>query len=311
MNNCGPATLSTALSFWGWDGDQRDTRAYLRPNFQLVDDKNVNPSAMVSFVEENTHLEALTRVGGDLEMLKRLISAGFPVIIEKGQQPHPGDWMGHYVLFTGHDDQGGKFISQDSYIMPDLPVPYDQVSEQWWRDFNNTYLVIYPSERFSEVLSILGPHSDVIYNHQIAADLALTETSQLEGRDLFFAWYNLGTNLVALGDYSAAALAYDQAFGIYPRIPEDDRLWRMLWYQSGPYEAYYHTGRYQDIITLGNQTLDQAGGPILEETFYWLGKARKAENDLEKAIYDYRKAYEINPLSTPAEEELQRLGIDV
>ena len=31
-----------ALSFWGWQGDQRDTRAYLRPNFATVDDKNVN-----------------------------------------------------------------------------------------------------------------------------------------------------------------------------------------------------------------------------------------------------------------------------
>ncbi|MBM3123190.1 MAG: hypothetical protein FJZ97_13550, partial [Chloroflexi bacterium] len=31
-NNCGPANLSMALSFWGWPGDQRNTAAYLKPN---------------------------------------------------------------------------------------------------------------------------------------------------------------------------------------------------------------------------------------------------------------------------------------
>lgn len=311
MNNCGPATLAMALSFWGWQGDQTDTRLYLRPNFQQVDDKNVDPAEMVAFVESQTELEAIARVGGDIELLKQLIAAGFPVMIEKGQQPHPGDWMGHYVLFSGYDDALGRFISQDSYIMPDLPVPYEQVSDQWWRDFNYTYIVIYPPERELEVTSILGPHTDKVFNAQAAAERARLEIETQQGRDQFFAWYNLGTNLVALGDYAGAAQAYDQAFSIYPTIPEEDRPWRMLWYQAGPYAAYYHTGRYQDVITLGNQTLDSAGGPILEESFYWLGKAREAEGDMEKAIYDYQKAYEINPTSTPARDELERLGIEV
>ena len=30
FNNCGPANLSMALSFWGWGGDQGDTGRYLR-----------------------------------------------------------------------------------------------------------------------------------------------------------------------------------------------------------------------------------------------------------------------------------------
>ena len=39
-NNCGPANLSMALSLWGWEGDQRDTAAFLKP---IQDDKNVMP----------------------------------------------------------------------------------------------------------------------------------------------------------------------------------------------------------------------------------------------------------------------------
>ena len=84
MNNCGPATLSMNLSYWGWEGDQRDTRAALRPNFQQVDDKNVNPSEMEAFVEANTGLEAVARVGGDIGLLKKFIAAGFPVMIQLG-----------------------------------------------------------------------------------------------------------------------------------------------------------------------------------------------------------------------------------
>jgi len=296
-----------ALSYWGWQGDQRDVRAALRPSFARVDDKNVNPSEMTAFTEGSAGLKALSRPGGDLETLKRLVAAGFPVVIEIGIQQHPRDWMGHYLLVTGYDDGRARFTTQDSLVGADMPVKYEQVL-QGWRAFNHAYLVVYPAERESEVLSILGSQADAAESTRLAVDRARQETSQLSGRDLFFAWYNLGSNLAEASDFPGAAQAYDQAFAVYASIPEDDRPWRMLWYQAGPYEAYFNLGRYQDVITLGNQALDSAGGPVLEETFYWLGRAREATGDLEKAIYDYRKAVEINPYSTPAQEELERLG---
>ena len=72
MNNCGPATLSMALSYWGWSGDQRDTRAVLRPNFSSFDDKNVSPYEMAEFVEEQTEFRAFVRIGGEIDTIKRL-----------------------------------------------------------------------------------------------------------------------------------------------------------------------------------------------------------------------------------------------
>lgn len=311
MNNCGPATLAMGLSYWGWPGDQFVTRAYLRPNDPRVDDKNVMPAEMVDFVETQTDFKALVRVGGDVEMLKRLVAAGFPVLIEKGFQPPKEDWMGHFELVTGYDDARQRFITQDSYIMADFPLPYQEMADHWWRDFNYVYLVIYPPERESEVMAVLGPQADETFNYQYAAQKARQETETLSGRDLFMAWYDLGTNLVALGAYGEAASAYDNAFAIYPTIPEKDRPWRMLWYQVGPYEAYYQTGRYQDVINLGNNTLAALGKPVLEETFYWLGRAREAQGDLERAIQDYQTAYDLNPRSTQALEELKRLGVAV
>lgn len=95
FNNCAPASLSMVMSYWGWAGSQFETRAYLRPSFE-TDDKNVNPFEIVDYVEKNTEYDAVWRVGGDLPLLKRLLAAGFPVLIEKGLDPHDDSWLGHY-----------------------------------------------------------------------------------------------------------------------------------------------------------------------------------------------------------------------
>jgi len=311
MNNCGPATLAMALSFWGWQGDQRDTRLFLRPNFATVDDKNVMPAEMVNYIERETGLKALVRMGGAVDLLKRFVAAGFPVLIEKGFQPPKEDWMGHFEVINAYDDTRQRFITQDSYIMADFPLPYDQLTERWWRDFNYVYLVVYPPEREADVLSILGPNADPAYNFQHAAEIAREETATLSGRDLFFAWFNLGTNLLAQGDYPGSAQAYDQAFAMYASLPDAERPWRTLWYQVGPYEAYYQTGRYQDVINLANTTLSFMLQPVLEESFYWRGLAKEKIGDLDGAIADLSKTIELNSNFTPGYTQLERLGIPV
>jgi tetratricopeptide (TPR) repeat protein len=308
-NNCGPANLSMALSYWDWDGNQNDTRAYLRPSFAKIDDKNVNPAEMVTFVENFTDLKALVRVGGNQEILKRFIAAGFPVLLEKGHHPPDDWWMGHYLVLNGYDDEQNYFLAQDSLTQSDLHIPYEKL-DPWWRNFNYVFLIIYPLEREAEVHSILGPHIDTTYNYQHAAQIARDEIPNLNGRNRLFALYNLGTNLVAMGDYSGAVEAYDQAFMINANLPEKDRLYRMLWYQDGPYHAYYYTGRYDDVVNLGNATLAWVGAPTLEETYYWMGLAREAQGNMDKAIYDFKKVVEINPNNTSAHQQLQRLGVE-
>jgi hypothetical protein len=72
--------------------------------------------------------------------------------------------------------------------------------------------------------------------------------------------------LLNLQDYAGAAQAYDSAFALYAALPQDERPWRLLWYQDGPYAAYYHTGRYQDVINLAHSTLINVDKPVLEET---------------------------------------------
>jgi hypothetical protein len=310
FNNCGPANLAMALSYWGWQGDQRDTRAFLRPNLE-VDDKNVMPAEMVTFVETFTNLRAMTRVGGDLDLIKRLIAAGFPVLIEAGHHPRDDWWMGHYQLISAYDDAAGRLTIQDSLISPDLPFSYDEISTHWWRDFNYVYLLIYPPEREAEILSILGPRADEVFSYQSAAQKAQQEIQTLAGRDLFFAWFNLGSSQVGLGDYAAAASAYDQAFALYQGLSEEQRPYRLMWYQIGPYIAYYNTQRYQDVINLANATFSWVGQPVLEESYYWRGLAYQALGDLNRATYDFKKAAALNPNYTPPRQALALLGVQV
>jgi tetratricopeptide (TPR) repeat protein len=309
FNNCAPSSLSMVLSYWGWTGDQYVTRAYLRPNFE-TDDKNVNPYEIVDYVKEQTQYDALWRVGGDMDTLKRLLAAGFPVLIEKGMNdPHDHSWLGHYLVLSGYNDAKGQFLVYDSYEGPPeaYGVSYDTIG-QFWRHFNFVYLVIFPPERAAEVNALLGANSDPQVNYRNAANLAFAETATLTGREQFFAWFNLGTSLVDLQDYANAATAYDNAFSLYAALPEQERPWRLLWYQDGPYNAYYHTGRYQDVINLAHSTLINVDKPVLEETYYWRGMAKEGMGDRQGAIEDLTRAYTLNPNSTPAGAELQRLN---
>ncbi len=307
FNNCGPANLSVALSFWGWEGDQTIAGAWLKPR---QEDRNVMPYEMVEFVRSQTRFNAMMRHGGNMEILKKLIAAGFPVIIEKGYEeeaPQYG-WMGHYGVLTGYDELEQVFIMQDTYVKPDYSKSYERI-EGNWRAFNYIYIVVYPYERESEVYEILGPRVDETYSFELAAEIAREEKEDLEGRDLFFAWFNYGTSQRNLLNYYGAAQAFDHAFNeVYAALPESERPYRIMWYQTDPYFAYFYTGRYQDVIDLANHTFALSPVNAIEESWVWRGRARLALGDREGAINDFRAALEWHPGWWVAINELNKLG---
>lgn len=311
FNYCAPANLSMALSFWGWQGNQDVVGPILKPNNR---DKNVMPYEMVDYVEGHTDLAVVSRVGGDVDLIKRLLVAGYPVLVEKGTYLNDltgvFSWMGHYLVLTGYDETGGYFIAQDSYINPDHQVPYEDLEVQW-RAFNYTYLVIYPPEDEDIVMGLLGPDADEKTNYENAALKASNEIYGLSGIDQYFAWYNRGSSLVDLQDYAGAAVAYDEAFAVYPTIPEDERPWRMLWYQTGPYFAYFYSQRYYDVLYLADGTLDaMQSEPNLEESYYWRAMAKAALGDTNGAIQDFRTSLEYHADFEPALYQLRLLGVD-
>lgn len=304
FNNCGPASLSMLLSFWGWQGDQRTTKAVLRPN---EDDANVMLPEMIDYVTGNTNLKAMVRLGGNLEMIKQFIAAGFPVMIEMGHHPADDWWMGHYVVVSGYDDTWSALITQDSLIMPDLPLPYAEIEAHWWRDFNRPLLVVYPRERETEVLSIFGENGDKTRNLELALAETEKEIPGLAGRDLFFALYNKAALQFLLDQANEAAGTFDQAFALYNTLDEKQRPWRLLWYREEAYQTYYEVGRYQAVIDLTNATLSMLSKRGLEESHYWRGMAYEALGEPDKAIFDYQIAIQLRPTYQQAITALNRL----
>ena len=324
-NYCGPANLSMALNFWGWKGNRDDIARVVKPGDgnpreSFIDqgkvDKNVMPYELVDFVNQNTDYHALMRYGGDENLLKRLIAAGFPVIVEKGYYERDVNqkisWLGHYLFTTGYGDARGGFIVQDAYIVPGK----DQLSDyatylDGWRDFNYLFFITYPADRESEVMSILGTWADETWAAKHALELAEKDIQTLNGNNLFFAWFNKGTSHVALKQYVDAANAYDQAFANYAKwdVQKADRPYRMLWYQTGPYFAYYYSTRYQDVISLANITLnDTISSPTLEESLLWRGRAYYMAGKTQAAVDDYRAALKVHVKWAPALQALQDLG---
>ena len=114
-----------------------------------------------------------------------------------------------------------------------------------------------------------------------------------------FYWFNLGTVYNALGQYEQAASAFDQARSI--GLP-----WRMMWYQFGPYEAYYQVGRYEDVILLADVTLKDR--PYFEESFYYRGLANAALGNTAEAEKDWTASNKFNPNYEPASTALAQIG---
>ena len=339
-NYCGPANLAMALEYWGWKGEPGNTAeirdqvgAVVKPGLddptldfiqRSQTDVNVMPYEMTDYVNEYTALRALWRVGGDIDLLKRLIAADFPVITEKGiYQTLPPEntmqWAGHYAFTTGYDDAQQMFTWQDSYT-PNENLPYkdqgNNVKMSYteyitnWRSFNYVFIVVYPPEREVELYQVLGNYSNETWAAQKALDTANQDISTLSGIDLFFAWFNKGTSIGLLTDYGQSALAYDQAFILYDALPKKDRPYRIMWYQTGHYKAYFYTSRYQDVIFYADQLETTLyNHRILEESLYWRALAEANLALYDAAYADMRKAVLYHPGFQNALEILAQWGI--
>jgi tetratricopeptide (TPR) repeat protein len=286
-NNCGPAALTMYLRFWGWEGDQYEISDLLKP---ARNDRNVNVEELDYYVRNYAGwLETIYRVGGDVEMIKQLVAAGIPVIVEVSfyfEAPYwPDDdlWAAHYLLVTGYDDATQTFTVQDTFKGPNRTISYETL-EDYWQPFNYLFMLVYPPDREETVRAILGENWDEETNRENALAIAQEEIDA-DPED-GYAWFNLGTNLLYFERYEEAAQAYDRARQIgWPQ--------RMLRYQFGPFFAYFHTGRNEDLLTLTEYALRVT--PKSEEAHLWRGWGLYRQGDVNGAVAEFRKALEINP----------------
>jgi len=297
-NNCGPANITMALSYYGWTRDQAYAASFIRPNDE---DKNVSPHELVSFVNEQSDINALVRMGGDLDLLRTLVDNEFPVIIERSHMFEGYAWLGHYQTIVGYSDPQNIFFIYDTFLGTgegnNGTIETYQEVDEGWQAFNRTFIVVYPPGREDHLMQLLDSRA----NPLMAAEHAF-EVAQEEARsdpENSFAWFNMGTSLTELERYQEATVAFDKAIQL--GIP-----WRMLWYQFGPFEANYEVGRYEDILRYVDSNLSN-GGEYVEETYYWQARALAAQGETSGAISAVRTALRRNPSYAEAQSFLDQL----
>ena len=298
-NNCGPANITMALSYYGWQRDQAYAAQYLKPSRE---DKNVSPHELVNFVNTQTDVRAMARMGGDLDLLRILVANEFPVIIERSFTPEGYDWTGHYQTVVGYSDTAREFYVYDSFLGTGsngagITENYRALDENW-KAFNRIFIVVYEPAREARLRQLLGDLANPLDAAAHAFDVAQQE-ARANPQDAF-AWFNMGTSLTELGRYEEATVAFDQAFNL--GVP-----WRMLWYQFGPFEAYYETGRHDDVLSYVETNLGN-GGEWVEETYYWQGRVFAAQGRTNEARSAFRTALNRNRLFEDARRALDAIG---
>lgn len=300
INNCGPATLSMTLHMYGWQGNQDDIAKVIKP---VPQDRNVNPDELQYFVRNNAGwLGAEVRVAGDIHLLKELLAANYPVIIEEASTLLPQDangpnddlWDAHYLLINGYNDATGTLTAQDPLRGPDKQIPYDTLMKDW-KPFNYLYIILYPTQDEAQIQSILGDNWDADQNRRNAMQIAEAAT-KADPNDAF-GWFNLGAALTYFERYQEAAAAFDKSFTI--GLPQ-----RMTRYQFWPFYAYYNADRIDYLLQITEDTYKPISGYFSEEALLWHGYGLLRQGNSAGAFADWNKALKVHPDYCDAERAI-------
>ena len=209
-NNCGPAALSMMLHMFGWSGSQKDISDVIKP---VNGDRNVNPEEMAYWVRNYAGwLRIEYRVGGELVVLKRLLAAGYPVIIEGTTSLNPDDsgWP--------DDDLWG---AQDTYRGPDRKIPFNLGSNLVYFERYDEANAAYDRARElglpqRTLRYQFGPFIANFQTNRTDDLLALTEYALQRTEMSEEAWLWHGWALYRHGDITSAIADWRQALSVRP-----------------------------------------------------------------------------------------------
>lgn len=294
FNNCGPATLSMVMSYFGSTISQDTLREEMRPFNNPsggVDDKSIFANEFLTYAQKYGFL-ALHRPNGDIELLKKLVANDIPVVVRTWL--HPGEDIGHFRVVRGYDDVNQVLIQDDSYEGKDLQFAYSEF-ELMWQPFNYGYILVYPKEKEDVVKAILGTYME----EKKAYEIIITKGALRNSEQQAYIHFNEATAYFYLGQYEKAVAAYEKAeqAGLPPR---------MLWYQIEPIEAYLKSGNTDKVFTMTDAILYN-GNLAFSELYFLRGQAYQAQGENELARAAYEKAVYYNNNYQQAQQALGQL----
>lgn len=295
FNNCAPAALSMALSYYGVERSQEELAEALRPYNNRTgnnDDKSTPPDELAEKGKEYGLLPYY-RASGNIALLKRLVAAGMPVLVRTLLEP--GKDYAHYRVIKGYDDDRGQIIQDDSLQGKNLRYSYDTFLDLW-QPFNYAYLVFAPPEKQKAVETILGEEFDAHVAWRNALEAAEWEIESDPGN--ISAHFNKAVALYYLNEYARASEAFE---AIESRLPM-----RVLWYQIEPIQAYFAAGNYMRVFSLSDAIFSQ-NNRAFSELYLLRGKSRLKQGNAMLAKEEFEKAVLYNKNSKAAREAFESL----
>jgi len=295
FNNCGPASLSMALSYYGINVSQKTLGDQLRP-FQNPqgdnDDKAVNPEELGKKAEEYGLLYYL-RPMGTPELIKEFIYNDIPVIAITWLKDE--EYIGHFRIIKGYDDSKGVFIQDDSYQGKNLEYTYKDLNKLW-SAFNYQYIVLVRPAQKETAEKILGENVD----EKNAWQSAKKESEKMleSNPESIYDRFNLSVADYYLEDYEGAVESYEMVTG---RLP-----FRMLWYQIEPILAYEKLGDDEKVMEMTAEVLDNENRAF-SELYQIRGRILMKQGYLSSAKEEFKKALYYNENYQLTDEELALL----
>lgn len=279
FNNCGPAALSMALSFYGIYETQAKLGQELRP-YQIPGGDNDDKSVTLEELAEKSkdyELIPYHLPNGNLEQIKLFITYDMPVITRTWTKVNED--IGHYRVVKGYDETAGTIIQDDSLQGRNLQYSYGDFNTLWEK-FNFEYLVLVPKEKQEIVDAILGDDANPKAAWAKAVSSAQKELTI--NPDNVYARFNLSVAYYNTGNYQKSAEEFEK---VENRLP-----FRTLWYQIEPIQAYYELGNYDRVFEITNRVLNNHNRAFSElyllrgRVFLQQGNPAAAKAEFEKAM---------------------------
>lgn len=295
FNNCGPATLSMALSYQGIDKPQSELGQILRP-FQVPggdnDDKSVTLEEVANQAKAYGLLSYL-RPNGTFEKMQQFIANDIPVVTRTWLQANED--IGHYRVVRGYDKNSQTLTQDDSLQGENLTYSYDGF-EDIWVPFNYEYLIIVTPDKKGIVEKILGEELD----EKVAWQNALERMENERSNDppnwhLTFA---LSRIHYYLGNYKTSIDEFDKI--------QNQLSFRTLWYQIEPIKSMYENGEYDRVLNVTSGILNNHNRAF-SELYIIRGDIYKNQGNLELAKSEYEKAVFYNQNLDEAQLRLSSL----
>lgn len=280
FNNCGPAALSMALSYYGINQTQQKLGEILRPyqNPQGNNDDKSVTLAELAELAKSYNLIPYHRPNGNIELIKLFISYDIPVITRTLLKENED--IGHYRVIKGFDELTHELIQDDSLQGKNLLYSYEDFNALW-KQFNYEYLVLVPPEKKEIAEAILKDNSDEKTAWENAVKNAKKELE--ENSNDIYAWFNLSVAYYNIGEYKKAVDEFEKVENTLP--------FRTLWYQIEPIKAYYQLENYDRVITITDKILNNHNRAFSElylirgEIYQKQGHNDIAKSEFEKAVF--------------------------